>query len=185
MIYLIKSGDFLKIGFTTDIYKRYESYSIHNPDFQFLGLKEGDTTDEKYSQQCLKQYAITNTEWMCNHKNILKFWKELPNLDVTIPNSYEFGRACKNLAVNSEYNFASPLKLKLWKEFILKSFKDNNKYQYDFYELNKLFGEQFRNQNISFTIKNMKKYFPGYKKIQIIEGSHSKTYYDFSCNNSK
>lgn len=184
MIYLIKSENFLKIGFTTDIYKRYHSYSVNNPNFEFLGLKEGDLGDEKYAHNFLKNYAIPNTEWMVYHKNILNYWKKLPNLNVTIPDYCKFSRATKNLAVNNGekyiFNFKNNLELKEWKQYVLRKFQEDGQYVFDFYTLNKMFGDQFRSQNTQFTIKNMKKYLPEHKKILIMIGNKSKTCYDFS-----
>lgn len=41
MIYLIKSGKYLKIGFTDNIKQRLTQYKTNNPEYQVLGIKEG------------------------------------------------------------------------------------------------------------------------------------------------
>lgn len=47
MLYLIKSQQYVKIGFTTDLEKRMSIYTTHNPDFELLDTCIGTLKDEK------------------------------------------------------------------------------------------------------------------------------------------
>ena len=46
MLYLLKSGNYYKIGYTDNIEKRMDSYKTHNPDFILVGTKEGNKKEE-------------------------------------------------------------------------------------------------------------------------------------------
>lgn len=46
MLYFIKTEDWYKVGFTTSIKSRMESYATHNPSAVLLGVKEGTVDDE-------------------------------------------------------------------------------------------------------------------------------------------
>ena len=50
MLYLIKSFNYCKVGFTKDsktFFERMRKYLTHNPSFQILDIQKGDMTDEK------------------------------------------------------------------------------------------------------------------------------------------
>lgn len=55
MIYLLKSGKFLKIGFTSNIENRIKQYKTHNPDILVLSMIEGTREDEKKLHTLCKQ----------------------------------------------------------------------------------------------------------------------------------
>lgn len=46
MLYLIKSSDYIKVGFTTNIRNRMKAYNTCNPDYELLDLVEGTEQDE-------------------------------------------------------------------------------------------------------------------------------------------
>ena len=62
MIYLIKSGNYLKIGFSKCLQKRLNAYKTHNPNYQLLSYKLGTRTDEKSLHDLCKEYHYNN-EW--------------------------------------------------------------------------------------------------------------------------
>jgi hypothetical protein len=51
----IKSGKFLKIGFTSNIENRIKQYKTHNPDVLVLSMMEGTREDEKRLHTLCKQ----------------------------------------------------------------------------------------------------------------------------------
>ena len=63
MLYLIKSGDYYKIGYTDNMYIRLKDYRTHNPDIHLIGMKEGTLEDESNYHKELSNYII-HGEWM-------------------------------------------------------------------------------------------------------------------------
>lgn len=47
MLYLIKSGNYIKIGYSENLEKRLQSYNTHNPNYQLIDTIEGDEDLEK------------------------------------------------------------------------------------------------------------------------------------------
>jgi hypothetical protein len=63
MVYLIRSGKFIKIGFTTDIRRRLETLQIGNPiKLVLVGLIPGDTKAERRFQDRFGA-ALHRGEW--------------------------------------------------------------------------------------------------------------------------
>ena len=62
MVYFIKSGDFLKVGYSTDVPKRMKQYATHNPNFELLYIINGDQKLEKQIQSELNDYRF-RLEW--------------------------------------------------------------------------------------------------------------------------
>ena len=61
MLYLIESGIYAKIGYTSDnktLEKRLSSYQTHNPSFRLLDTAEGSEEDEKRLQALYKDYKV-------------------------------------------------------------------------------------------------------------------------------
>lgn len=67
MLYLIKSADDYKIGFTKDshtLYTRLNSYKTHNPNFEVVGLRKGDNIEESRLHKKYKEYSLNQgNEW--------------------------------------------------------------------------------------------------------------------------
>lgn len=87
MLYLIKSGDFLKIGYSNNVNKRLESYRTCNPDFIVLDTIEGDEKLEKALHKICKEFKIENRqEWFYLDPFIINTWNKLKKTDfITIP----------------------------------------------------------------------------------------------------
>ena len=63
MIYFIKQGDYVKIGFTNRFKIRLNQLQVSSPiKLEVLGIIEGDKTDEKYMHDKFKHIS-TNGEW--------------------------------------------------------------------------------------------------------------------------
>lgn len=62
MIYLLKSNDKLKIGYTKNFNRRLKQYRTHNIDIEVVATKEGTTTDEQFLHNILKPYKV-DLEW--------------------------------------------------------------------------------------------------------------------------
>lgn len=75
MIYLIKSFDYLKIGYTDDITKRLNAFNTTNPDFTLLETKEGTRDDEKVLHKLCKPWSHRN-EWFKDVSEVRKFWND-------------------------------------------------------------------------------------------------------------
>ena len=56
MLYLLKSGNYLKIGYAKNIEERMKLYTTHNPDFELLDKKEGTLLDEKELHRICKKW---------------------------------------------------------------------------------------------------------------------------------
>ena len=71
MIYLIKSGDYLKIGYSQYPEKRIYELQIGNPEkLKILSYKEGGRWDEKSLHQLCKDYKYRG-EWFINCKEVI------------------------------------------------------------------------------------------------------------------
>lgn len=63
MIYFIKQGDYVKIGFTNRFNIRLNQLQVSSPiKLEVLGIIEGDKTNEKYMHDKFKHIS-TNGEW--------------------------------------------------------------------------------------------------------------------------
>lgn len=73
MLYLIKSQQYVKIGFTTDLEKRMSIYTTHNPDFELLDTCIGTLKDEKSLHKQIKDFQFKN-EWYYDNPKIYEIW---------------------------------------------------------------------------------------------------------------
>lgn len=62
MLYLIQSGEYVKIGYTYNIHTRIQNYQTHNPEIKFLGAKQGDLSLEQKYHTILKDKLVKG-EW--------------------------------------------------------------------------------------------------------------------------
>jgi len=62
MIYIIKSGDKIKIGKTSNMDKRLMAYKTHNPDIHLVKTYDYDDSLEQYLHNYYKEYRVTG-EW--------------------------------------------------------------------------------------------------------------------------
>ena len=62
MIYFIKSSNYLKVGFSSDVPKRMKQYATHNPDFELLCIIAGDVKLERQIQAEMNQFHF-KLEW--------------------------------------------------------------------------------------------------------------------------
>lgn len=79
MLYLIKSNQFIKIGYTRDeksYYSRIRQYHTHNPSTEIIDVVlEGSKEDEHNLHLLLKDYQYNN-EWMYNDPEVYRKWYE-------------------------------------------------------------------------------------------------------------
>lgn len=68
--YIIKSGEYHKIGKTSNLDKRLEQYNTHNPNYQVVKIIEGNC--ETYLQKLFRAYHY-KTEWFIFPVN----WEEI------------------------------------------------------------------------------------------------------------
>lgn len=80
MIYIIKSGDKIKIGKTSNMHKRLMAYKTHNPDIHLIKTYDYDDSLEQYLHNYYKDYRITG-EWF----NILDKIDDLDNVVLNFP----------------------------------------------------------------------------------------------------
>lgn len=88
MIYIIKSGDKIKIGKTSNISKRLMAYKTHNPDIQLIKTYDYNDSLEKHLHNYYKDYRVTG-EWF----NIIN---KLDDLDNVVLNFTEIDEALYN-----------------------------------------------------------------------------------------
>lgn len=75
MLYLIKSNDYLKIGYTDNLKQRIKSYKTTNPSFEVLDTMEGTKNNEIKIHSLLKEYKY-QTEWFYNKPEVLQVWND-------------------------------------------------------------------------------------------------------------
>ena len=68
MIYVIESGNYFKVGFTTNLDSRKCAYDTHNPDWKIYMVFEGDMALETGIQRELKKYNHRG-EWFNKFEN--------------------------------------------------------------------------------------------------------------------
>lgn len=76
MLYLVKSGNYLKVGFSNNIENREDSYNTDNPDFEFIHTRDGDRKDESYLHKILSS-KIHHREWMLYDDYIIYLFKNI------------------------------------------------------------------------------------------------------------
>ena len=73
MIYFIKQGDYVKIGFTSRFKKRFQQLQVSSPiKLEVLGLIKGDKVDEKNYHDAFKHIS-SNGEWFFYNDEIERF----------------------------------------------------------------------------------------------------------------
>lgn len=95
MLYLIESGIYAKIGYSTNydtLEKRINSYQTHNPSFNLVDTAEGSQEDEKRLQALYKDYkANPKTEWSYAKKLVTKIWMDYRASRENVDYYTEFG----------------------------------------------------------------------------------------------
>jgi hypothetical protein len=86
MLYLIKSGEYFKIGFSSssNLKRRIDAYLTCNPNFELLGIREGTRGEESKYHKCLKFLGLQHPErmeWFREKGEILSILKEQFILD--------------------------------------------------------------------------------------------------------
>lgn len=89
MLYLIKSLNLLKIGFTDNPQKRMSQYKSSNPQFELLDLAEGTKLDETYLHTQLQNYKHKDyREWFINSDKVFKVWNNYVSKGNKVHNGY-------------------------------------------------------------------------------------------------
>ncbi len=76
MLYLIKSNNYLKIGFSENestFQNRLHSYKCHNPSFEVLEVCDGTIQDENNLHKLCDEYKY-RTEWFYYSEEVLDIW---------------------------------------------------------------------------------------------------------------
>lgn len=76
MLYLIKSGNYIKIGYSENLEKRLQSYNTHNPNYQLIDTIEGNEDLEKTLHHLCKEFKFKN-EWFHLNQFIIDIWNKL------------------------------------------------------------------------------------------------------------
>ena len=85
MLYLIKSGSNLKIGFTSDLDSRLAQYKVHNPDIRLLNYKSGTREDEQRLHTLCKEYKYSDEWFIYNEEVISIFNSYISQIDIESP----------------------------------------------------------------------------------------------------
>lgn len=95
MLYLIESGIYAKIGYSTNydtLEKRINSYQTHNPSFNLVDTAEGTEEDEKKLQALYEDYKSNpKTEWSYAKKLVTKIWMDYRASRENVDYYTEFG----------------------------------------------------------------------------------------------
>lgn len=83
MIYLIKSSDYLKVGFSDNFEKRLKSYRSDNPNFLILDtLESGTKQDENNLHKMMEKY-LHYGEWFRLCPEVLEIWSSYTSHKIT------------------------------------------------------------------------------------------------------
>ena len=104
MLYLIESGIYAKIGYTSDnktLEKRLSSYQTHNPQFRLVDITDGTREDEQRLQALYKMYSVDgNREWTYAKNLAVQIWVEYRASKENVDYYEEFGTSpyqwCEN-----------------------------------------------------------------------------------------
>lgn len=77
ILYLIQSGNYLKIGHSNNFTTRIKAYSTHNPNYKILYTREGTSSDEYFLHKILEKYLINDTEWMKYDETIINTFNNI------------------------------------------------------------------------------------------------------------
>lgn len=78
MVYLLKSGEYLKIGYSDNMDRRLTVYKTYNPDFTVLDIIDGDLNLEKTLHKLCKEFQVPNRkEWFYMNDFIITTWNSL------------------------------------------------------------------------------------------------------------
>lgn len=82
MNYLIKSGNYLKIGFANNFKRRLTNYYTHNPDFQVIDtFAEGTLETENTMHKQLKDLKYKG-EWYKYDPKVLNIWNAITKHEI-------------------------------------------------------------------------------------------------------
>lgn len=98
MLYLIKSGDYLKIGYSKNVDQRMCSYNTCNPDYLLLDIVEGSTKDESEFHKLISKYHY-KLEWFLYHEDIIDIWNKKYNKNVKCPKLDKIPTKAKELFI--------------------------------------------------------------------------------------
>lgn len=117
MIYLIKSGNYFKIGYSENVEQRIKAYSTFNPDIEILAIEEGTKNDEARLHTICEELHYRN-EWFHYNEHIMTLWntyfKAKQLLGVKIPKNETEVTEDTNCLKILHKNFSN----KEWKTFI-------------------------------------------------------------------
>lgn len=71
MVYLIQSDKYLKVGYAENLMPRLKAYDTHNPDYQLLGVIDGDRTVEKEIHNKFSYLRVKSRLRDCKSMNLL------------------------------------------------------------------------------------------------------------------
>ena len=201
MLYLLKSGNYLKIGYAKNIEERMKLYTTHNPDFELLDTAEGTLLDEKELHKVCKRWQH-RTEWYDYNEEVIKIFKEFTTrnksevifkfLIIKEENSeVEIIDICKDYRdaesyILSKYNgdksvyriyYLGSTKICIYPDKIIQE-QELSKYEYTYDELKNIFEPLFKEHNLKWD-KNtsIKIFFPEFEKTRKqIKGNRSTMY---------
>ncbi len=58
MLYLIKSNNYLKIGFCKNLENRLKQYNTHNPDYTVIAVRDGTASDEYFLHKLFENIEL-------------------------------------------------------------------------------------------------------------------------------
>lgn len=83
MLYLIKSENYLKIGYTDNLARRVCQYKTHNPNFQVEDSMEGTKDTEKQIHKLIKEYQYQG-EWFKDCTQVRNIWNDFKRYGIGI-----------------------------------------------------------------------------------------------------
>lgn len=75
-LYILKSGNYIKIGICANLEKRKKQYATHNPEFEIVCTREGTPSDEYFLHKIFEKY-LHHGEWYIYNQEIINKFKTI------------------------------------------------------------------------------------------------------------
>lgn len=134
MIYLIQSGNYLKIGYTTNIENRMKQYQTCNPDVFLIKIIDGEYPYENYLHKKFNKYLFKN-EWFFYNKSIVDYFLNY-EVKASYPDIFflkkEFTSQCDFYSKLNEYDILSLEDTVVFLYMYMDALKNNNRHNWGY-----------------------------------------------------
>ena len=118
MIYIIKSREWYKIGYASNLLKRVKQYGTYNPDVEFIAYGEGDEKIESEIHSILKESKHEyRMEWFLASEEQVNFIINKYNLQ----NAAEYNKSIFFTTYQEKKQIASDIAVQKAADFVVEA----------------------------------------------------------------